>query len=247
MQEEYIQSRQWFEIKTLWYLGRYGLPRGTSPNPDSTFIASLDWSAFLIVAMSLAATFICLRYGWKANEPLTLLGVVLVLPISFGCAPPATPSTCSISPSLSHSMSFASERREVFLLDCASMKASVIGLWFVLRDWTESFKKAKRAYPDEFVSIADCTLEDITVYIEHRGARLAIAHLPPLGHPSFTRAHTTVARHTCTLTYLLMCVYMHPHLHTFACLSTASLPFTHSSGLQAARNVSTVCTKIWTC
>lgn len=67
-------------------------------------------------------------------------------------------------------MSFASERREVFLLDCASMKASVIGLWFVLRDWTESFKNAKRPYPDEFIAIADCTLEDITVYIEHRGA-----------------------------------------------------------------------------
>lgn len=26
LQEEYIQSRQWFEIKTLWYLGRYDRP-----------------------------------------------------------------------------------------------------------------------------------------------------------------------------------------------------------------------------
>lgn len=68
---------------------------------DSTFIASLDWSAFIIVAMSLAATFICLRYGWITNEPLTLLGLVLVIPISFGCALPSAALTpCLIPPFL---------------------------------------------------------------------------------------------------------------------------------------------------
>ena len=60
----------------------------------------------------------------------------------------------------------------MFLLDVASLKASVIGMYYVFRDYSEAFKKPKMNYPEEFVPLAECVIEDITVYIEHRGALL---------------------------------------------------------------------------
>lgn len=47
------------------------------------FIASLDLGAFLIVAICLGATFVCVNFGWNTNEPIAILGVALILPISF--------------------------------------------------------------------------------------------------------------------------------------------------------------------
>lgn len=57
----------------------------------------------------------------------------------------------------------------MFLLDVAALKASVFCLYLICRDWSSAFKSSARPYAAEFEKMAEVFIEDINVFIEHRG------------------------------------------------------------------------------
>ena len=72
----------------------------------------------LTVALSVAATWVCRRFEWFAEFPLTLMGTAVIFPIVF-------------------SIGGAYKRRESALDDYGTLKAHGRALFFATRDWLE--------------------------------------------------------------------------------------------------------------
>lgn len=83
------------------------------------FSRLLGRRAAAIAALSLLTTWLCLRQGWTAEFPTTLISVAIVFPIVF-------------------SINAAYNRRESALKSLGSIKASAIALLLAHRDWGQA-------------------------------------------------------------------------------------------------------------
>lgn len=76
----------------------------------------IDFQTLVVTAFAVASTYLCGRFGFTADFPLTLLGIAIVFPIVF-------------------SIGGAYKRREAALDDYATIKAHGRALYFATRDW----------------------------------------------------------------------------------------------------------------
>ena len=81
------------------------------------FLRIVNMQTVAVTAVSIIATWVCYTNGWIINLPTGLIGLAIVFPIVF-------------------SINAAYRRREDALKAFASLKANMIALYFVHRDWT---------------------------------------------------------------------------------------------------------------
>ena len=79
----------------------------------------INIKTFIIVALSVLSTAICLHFHIKANFPLTLISTAIVFPIVF-------------------SIGGAYKRREVALDEYGAIKAHGRALYFAVNHWLEN-------------------------------------------------------------------------------------------------------------
>lgn len=91
------------------------------------FSKLVNRQTIIVVALSLLATYACLRLGYMIDLPTGIIGIAVVFPIVF-------------------SINAAYRRREEALRYFASLKAHTIALYYAHRDWVpaDSFKHAQR-------------------------------------------------------------------------------------------------------
>jgi hypothetical protein len=114
-----------------------------------SFLSLFDLSSLFLVALGAAVTYLCYKYELLVDLPLSLLSVGVIFPLSFN-------------------LEYSNERRERALLDIASLKASIIALFQLNREWS---KNLHRSYSEEFFVISRLLVEDIVAYISHRGGK----------------------------------------------------------------------------
>ena len=78
----------------------------------------INYKTLIITALSIASTYLCLRYEWVADFPLTLIATAIVFPIVF-------------------SIGSAYKRRETALKNYADIKGNGHSLYLSMRDWLE--------------------------------------------------------------------------------------------------------------
>lgn len=76
----------------------------------------INYRTVIVTLLSLAATWICLRYNYTANFPLTLIGIAIVFPIVF-------------------SINSAYRRRESALQYLSDFKIHGLAIYYAGRDW----------------------------------------------------------------------------------------------------------------
>ncbi|MFT5619496.1 MAG: putative membrane chloride channel (bestrophin family) [Arenicella sp.] len=81
-----------------------------------SFLLIVNYKTFIIAVLSIVSTYLCHENGYMANFPLTLISVAIVFPIVF-------------------SINSAYTRREKALEYYASIKSSMVALFFGARDW----------------------------------------------------------------------------------------------------------------
>ena len=82
--------------------------------------------SIIVIILAMASTYACIYFGYKANYPLTLVGIAVVFPIVF-------------------SIGGAYSRREDALKLYGSIKAHGRSLFFASRDWMEDTDAALQA------------------------------------------------------------------------------------------------------
>lgn len=98
----------------------------------------INLKTIIITVFAVASTYLCRRFGWLADFPMTLVATAVVFPIVF-------------------SIGGAYKRRENALTKYSSMKAHGRAIFFATRDWIENTDtdvqdKAKKVLGDLFVS-----------------------------------------------------------------------------------------------
>ena len=83
------------------------------------FFTILNLQTFFVVALSMAAVFLCDRFSFTINMPTALIGVAIVFPIVF-------------------SINAAYRRREEALSAYSSIRAHTMALIFAHRDWVST-------------------------------------------------------------------------------------------------------------
>lgn len=75
-----------------------------------------DWQVLAVAVLSVAATWLCMRYGVKADLPFELIAIAVVFPTAFA-------------------IGAAHKRREQSLESLASIRASIVSIYYAHRDW----------------------------------------------------------------------------------------------------------------
>lgn len=75
-----------------------------------------DWQVMAVAVLSVAATWLCMRYGVKADLPFELIAIAVVFPTAFA-------------------IGAAHKRREEALEALASIRASIVSIYYAHRDW----------------------------------------------------------------------------------------------------------------
>ena len=78
----------------------------------------INYKTLIVTALSLISTWICMRYNFQANFPLTLVGIAIVFPVVF-------------------SIDSAYKRRERALAILADFKGHLKALYMGATDWVE--------------------------------------------------------------------------------------------------------------
>ncbi len=78
----------------------------------------INYKTFIITILSIASTYLCLRYNIVANLPLTLVGIAIVFPVVF-------------------SIDSAYKRRERALALIGDIKAHILSLYQASSDWID--------------------------------------------------------------------------------------------------------------
>ena len=93
----------------------------------TNFSKIINRQTFIVIVLSLLATYICLRLNYTIDLPTGIIGIAVVFPIVF-------------------SINAAYRRREEALRSFASLKAHAAALYFAHRDWLpmDSDQHAKR-------------------------------------------------------------------------------------------------------
>lgn len=76
----------------------------------------INWRTVIVTVLSLASTWLCLKYQFTANFPLTLIGIAIVFPIVF-------------------SINSAYRRRENALQYLSDFKIHGLAIYYAGRDW----------------------------------------------------------------------------------------------------------------
>jgi predicted membrane chloride channel (bestrophin family) len=76
----------------------------------------INSKSLIITALSILSTYLCRRYGWNAEFPLTLITIAIIFPVVF-------------------SISGAYKRREAALDDYGAIKAHGRAIYYATRDW----------------------------------------------------------------------------------------------------------------
>ncbi len=84
-----------------------------------SFISIVNLQTFVVIIISLIATYFCRIYGYTAKFPLTLIGIAVVFPLVF-------------------SINSAYKRRELALKHYAILKGNGRAIYFASRDWIEN-------------------------------------------------------------------------------------------------------------
>lgn len=79
----------------------------------------INYRTVIVTILSLATTWLCLRYQYTANFPLTLIGIAIVFPIVF-------------------SINSAYRRRESALQHLSDFKMHGLAIYFAGRDWLDA-------------------------------------------------------------------------------------------------------------
>lgn len=100
--------------------------------------AVFGYQTFLVAALAAGSTWLCVRYGYLGDFPLTLIATAIIFPIVF-------------------SIGGAYKRREATLDRYGSIKAHGRAIYFALRDWIDvsdraAEKELKQMLHDLFVS-----------------------------------------------------------------------------------------------
>src|SRR3954469_15611939 len=81
-----------------------------------SFRLIINYKTFLITALSVLSTYLCIRYGLTAKFPDMLVGVAIVFPVVF-------------------SIGSAYTRRETALQRLSDFKGHAIAIYYATRDW----------------------------------------------------------------------------------------------------------------
>ncbi|NNE57755.1 MAG: hypothetical protein HKN36_06570 [Hellea sp.] len=87
----------------------------------------INWKTFVLAAIAMLATWLCLRYEIKGDFPLTIISTAVIFPIVF-------------------SIGHAYKRREVTLDDYGTIKAHGRAIYFAARDWLPERSEAREAH-----------------------------------------------------------------------------------------------------
>eukprot|EP01128_Nolandella_sp_AFSM9_P002403 TRINITY_DN12770_c0_g1_i1.p1 TRINITY_DN12770_c0_g1~~TRINITY_DN12770_c0_g1_i1.p1 ORF type:complete len:473 (-),score=55.22 TRINITY_DN12770_c0_g1_i1:4-1422(-) len=111
------------------------------------------WSVFfrmttlLVVSLAVAGTWLCHYFDLRYNMPISLISTGIVFPISF-------------------TLQNTVQRRERVLLDVASLKSSIIGLYIMSREWPSDDRRAELR--DVMRHHLDCLLVAVSDYLTHK-------------------------------------------------------------------------------
>lgn len=78
----------------------------------------INYKTFIVTILAIVSTWLCGRYGIKADFPLTIIGIAIVFPVVF-------------------SIDSAYKRRERALVYLAELKAHALALYHASKDWIE--------------------------------------------------------------------------------------------------------------
>lgn len=95
----------------------------------------INWKTFVLAAVAMGATWLCMRYDIKGDFPLTIISTAVIFPIVF-------------------SIGHAYKRREVTLDDYGTIKAHGRAVYFASRDWLPERSDEREAH-------AKAALEDL--------------------------------------------------------------------------------------
>jgi len=94
----------------------------------------INYKTFIVTILSIFTTWICFRYDFKANFPLTLVGIAIVFPVVF-------------------SIDSAYKRREKALHLMADFKTHCFSLYLAARDWVEGDHHLERELKAEMIAV----------------------------------------------------------------------------------------------
>ena len=83
-----------------------------------SLVRIINYRTFIITILSVSATWLCFKFDFKANFPLTLVGIAIVFPVVF-------------------SIDSAYRRREKALQLLADFKIHCHSIFLAARDWVE--------------------------------------------------------------------------------------------------------------
>ena len=111
-----------------------------------SFISIINWQTFIIIIISIAATYFCRVYDYTAKFPLTLIGIAVVFPLVF-------------------SINSAYKRRELALKHYANLKGNGRAIFFASRDWIEKPDSIKK---QELKSVLEILFFEINKYLHSK-------------------------------------------------------------------------------
>jgi len=111
-----------------------------------SFISIINWQTFIIIIISIAATYFCRVYDYTAKFPLTLIGIAVVFPLVF-------------------SINSAYKRRELALKHYANLKGNGRAIFFASRDWIDNPDPIKK---QELKSVLEILFFEINKYLHSK-------------------------------------------------------------------------------
>jgi hypothetical protein len=95
----------------------------------------INYKTFIVTILSLISTWICMRYNFQADLPLTLVGIAIVFPVVF-------------------SIDSAYGRREKALAYLADFDGHLKALFMAPNDWVQNIdKEYRQQYKDDLVNV----------------------------------------------------------------------------------------------
>jgi hypothetical protein len=112
----------------------------------------LNYKTFIVALLSVASTYLCGRYGLKADFPLTLIGIAIVFPVVF-------------------SIDSAYKRRELALAQLGDFKNHLLAIYHASRDWLEP---SQPKFQDEVKTELVETFEDMRTLFTSASTEVAL-------------------------------------------------------------------------
>lgn len=105
-----------------------------------SFVRIVDHQTAIVTALALASTWVCLRFGFRAELPSALIGIAIIFPIVF-------------------SINAAYKRREEALKYLADAKGHAVAIAWAHRDWSGGDTEAARRGAERVEALFDALKE----------------------------------------------------------------------------------------